>query len=238
VTQATRHFDEHNFTLLELLAVCTIIAILASLLLSAVNGVRGKAHSISCRSQLRQIGLAAAFYPDEFDGFVSPADFGGVVDSWINYFSARLCVSSELFRCPAYGDIDCFNPYGGNTAPYDRVELATYIMNTISCGEWSGANLTSDPSVSCGWGNGTTAPVRLQAVRNPHDKIVLTEFLPGIATGSTRGILRFTETDHGNLADQSNIGRPHHGQFNLLFGDGHVNQSRRSQHEQWAAVAP
>ena len=61
-----------HFTMIELLVVIAIIAILAAILLPALNSARARGRSASCISNLNQMGKAAFNYVDTFDGITVP----------------------------------------------------------------------------------------------------------------------------------------------------------------------
>ena len=123
---------KHTFTLIELLVVIAIIAILAAMLLPALQQARDRATSSRCLANIKQVGMLAQTYVDDHRGFWwSPNGVGnknlgfGWTDALIKAKLLPAPVSvggkkppkSTFYQCPSigltlYGNWKCIGGYG------------------------------------------------------------------------------------------------------------------------------
>ena len=87
-----------KFTLMEFLIVVSVISILAGLLLSALNSARAKAQSVSCRSNLRQLGIAFKTYSGDYRRIPTVCV---MLPSIRELLENEIAGGGNVFRCPS-----------------------------------------------------------------------------------------------------------------------------------------
>ena len=91
----TRH---KGFTLIELLVVIAIIAIIAGMLMPAIQMARHRARRIQCMNNEKQIGIAMFLFVDDNDGSLPlSANWNTTIRPQANQRSA----TDGIFSCPA-----------------------------------------------------------------------------------------------------------------------------------------
>ncbi len=89
---------KHGFTLIELLVVIAIIAILAAILLPALNSARERGRVASCINNLKQLGTSLTTYADSNDG-IYVNGYSSTPYRWFVYIGTGL--SADIFKCPS-----------------------------------------------------------------------------------------------------------------------------------------
>ena len=123
------------FTLVELLVVITIIAILAAMLLPALSRAKQKAWTISCNSNLHQIGLGMKMFADDNNELYPESGtsiYWGAIDvappigsgkaSWMEQIFPYIG-NTNVYRCPGNVQLPAnlrgpFNYFNGCNVAY------------------------------------------------------------------------------------------------------------------------
>ncbi len=103
--------QRQGFTLIELLTVIAIIGILAAILVPTVGRVRESARTASCKSNLRQFGVASALFVNDHQGRLNYQTGYGNSPWWYDRFEpyispATVRRNETIWICPSVSDAD------------------------------------------------------------------------------------------------------------------------------------
>jgi len=243
-----------GFTLIELLVVIAIIAILAAMLLPALNKAKLKAKQISCVNNMKQIGIAVVMYTGDFSQYPGCLSTpGGGSPNYYYVWPTRLYSlmggNRKSFTCPAAQpwtawdtnlNVDVFH-HGtlGGTGPngYDPYAITRTSFFGLGYNDWGihyqgGAESVTKPQLGLGGdvdGSLFQGPLKDSAVRSPASMIMICD-VPSVPQKVTPNFNANTEPadvdlSTGHSACPSNR---HNYRTDVLFCDGHVESPKRN----------